>query len=561
MEIRAIDAALLKKCFLAGTARLEANKEYINQLNVFPVPDGDTGINMTMTLLSAVNEVNALENPTMKQLCKAIASGSLRGARGNSGVILSQLLRGFTRELQKVDEADPVTLAASFQRATDTAYRAVMKPKEGTILTVARGGAEKALELATTVEDVADFMAQIIAYMEEVLEHTPDLLPVLKEAGVIDSGGKGLVTILEGAYDALIGKEISLTTQEGGSVAPKAKREAISTDDIKFGYCTEFIILLPAPLPAEQVEEFKGFLESMGDSIVMVADEELVKVHVHTNDPGRVLSRAVLYGELSHIKIDNMREEHRETLFGTKDTAEDSSKQNAPEKKSAEASQPEHKKYGFISVSMGEGLGEIFKGLGVDYLLEGGQTMNPSTEDMLKAISHVNADHIFLLPNNTNVILAARQAAKLVKKKDILVIPSTTIPQGITAVINFMADRTPKDNLDVMTQEMKRVRSGEVTYAIRDTSVDGKHIAQGDLMGIGDDTILSVGKNLRATTLDLIEQLMYDEAELISLYYGAEVTEAEAEALAEEIGKKYPQVDIEAHAGGQPIYYYILSIE
>lgn len=558
MVIKTIDASTLKKMFLAGAASIEAKKETINELNVFPVPDGDTGTNMTLTIMSAVKEVNALSNPTIEELAKAISGGSLRGARGNSGVILSQLFRGFCKEIKEYKELNVTIITNAIQKAVETAYRAVMKPKEGTILTVARGAAEKAVELVAETEDIIYFSSEVIAHMEEVLKNTPELLPVLKEAGVVDSGGQGLLEIVRGAYEALTGKEVifdNLSTDETG--APEGRtREKISTDDIKFGYCTEFIIMLEKEYNSTIENEFKAYLESIGDSLVLVSDEDVVKVHVHTNDPGLAIQKALTYGSLTRMKIDNMREEHNERVI--KDAQKMAEKQQ--EEKKAATTKPRSKS-GFIAVSMGDGLDEIFKGLGVDYIIKGGQTMNPSTEDMLNAIKEVNADNIFILPNNSNVILAAEQAKQLTEDKKIYVIPSKTVPQGITAVINFVYEKAPEENAKRMAEEMLKVKSGQVTYAVRDTSIDGKDIKQGDIMGIGDKTILAVGNNVRTTTLDLIKQLTDEDSELISLYYGAGITEEEAGNLGEELMKLYPNVDVEVHYGGQPIYYYVLSVE
>jgi DAK2 domain fusion protein YloV len=556
--IKTIDAATLKKMFLAGAASIEAKKEYINELNVFPVPDGDTGTNMTLTIMSAVKEVNALTNPSIEELAKAISGGSLRGARGNSGVILSQLFRGFTKEIKDCKEINVTIMTNALQKAVETAYRAVMKPKEGTILTVARGAAEIAAHLVSETDDLVYFGREVIAHMEVVLKNTPELLPVLKEAGVVDSGGQGLLEIVKGAYDALLGKEISfdnISTSEVTSAG--VGREHISTDDIKFGYCTEFIIMVEKEYNMHTENDFKAYLESIGDSLVVVSDDDIVKVHVHTNDPGLAIQRALTYGSLTSMKIDNMREEHHERVI--KDAENIASQQKTQEKKTV--SQKPRKKAGFIAVSMGEGLDEIFTGLGVDCIIKGGQTMNPSTEDMLTAISEVNADTIFILPNNGNIILAAEQAKQLTEDKNIFVIPSKTVPQGITAVINFVYDKSPEENAARMTEEMKRVKSGQVTYAVRDTSIDGKEIKQGNIMGIGDKTILSVGSEIKSTTLELIQILTEDESELISLYYGEEISEEDANELAEEIMELYPNLDVEIHYGGQPIYYYVLSVE
>lgn len=560
MVINAIDGKMLQKMFLAGAQNIEAKKEYINELNVFPVPDGDTGTNMTLTIMSAAKEVTAIENPTIESLSKAISSGSLRGARGNSGVILSQLFRGFTKEIKDKKEITVPIAAAAFERAVGTAYKAVMKPKEGTILTVAKGGAAKALMLAEETDDLVYFFEEVLQYMQEVLDQTPEMLPVLKEAGVVDSGGEGLLTILRGAYDALLGKEIDLTAIPAADKKPASMVNSgdVSTADIKFGYCTEFIIMLEKEYTSKTEEKFKSYLESIGDSIVVVSDEDIVKVHVHTNDPGLAIQKALTFGSLTSMKIDNMREEHNEKVIREAEKAQAFQK---PEKKAEVKKQEPRKAVGFISVSIGEGINEIFKGLGVDYLIEGGQTMNPSTEDMLEAISRVNADNIFILPNNKNIILAAEQAMRLTKDKRIIVIPSKTVPQGISAIINYVYDKTIEENEEHMKAEMKNVKSGQVTYAVRDTSIDGKTIKTGDIMGIGDAGILSVGQDIRETTLAMVSRLIDSDSELISLYYGEEVTEEDANALCGEIRKEYPDVEVETHFGGQPIYYYVLSVE
>ncbi len=557
--IKTIDARMIAKMFLGGAKNLESKKEWINELNVFPVPDGDTGTNMTLTITAAAAEVNALPDLNMESLSKCISSGSLRGARGNSGVILSQLLRGFTKGIKEHDELDVIDLANAMQKAVETAYKAVMKPKEGTILTVAKGAANKAAELAQTEEDIEEFCIQILAEAESVLQKTPDMLPVLKEAGVVDSGGQGLVEVLRGALDALQGKEIDYAFE-----APK-KESAVKISpqteaDIKFGYCTEFIIMLEKPFDEKTEMDFKGFLESIGDSIVVVADDDIVKVHVHTNDPGLAIQRALQYGGLSRMKIDNMRLEHEEKLI------KDASRIAAEDKKKKEESivAPEkgpHKEMGFIAVSAGKGLGEIFQSLGVDYLIEGGQTMNPSTEDMLEAISQVNADNIFILPNNKNIILAANQAGYLTKDKKIYVIPTKTVPQGITAMINYIPEETPEQNEARMQSEILNVKTGQVTYAVRDTKIDEKEIHEGDIMGIGDAGILSVGKDIVDTALDMLDQMVDDETEIISVYYGAEVEESQAKELGRRAGERYPHAEVEVHNGGQPVYYYVISAE
>lgn len=558
MIVKTIDAKTFKKMFLAGAASIEAKKEYINELNVFPVPDGDTGTNMTLTIMSAVKEVNSLNNPSIETLSKAISSGSLRGARGNSGVILSQLFRGFTKEIKDHNELNVTVITNGLIKASETAYRAVMKPKEGTILTVARGAAEKAAQLALETDDLVYFGKEVIAHMEEVLDQTPELLPVLKEAGVVDSGGQGLLEIVKGAYDALLGKEITpmIDTSEG-TTTTGINVERFALEDIKFGYCTEFIIMVEKEYNLGIEIEFKKYLQSIGDSIVVVSDDDIVKVHVHTNDPGLAIQKGLTYGSLTNMKIDNMREEHNEMLI--KDAQKAAKEAEASENKSA--MEKPRKKAGFIAVSMGEGLGEIFTGLGVDYIIEGGQTMNPSTEDMLNAISEVNADTIFILPNNSNIILTAEQAKQLTEDKNIVVIPSKNVPQGITAVINYVYDKSPEANAERMTSEMMKVKSGQITYAIRDTVIDGKEIKQGNIMGLGDKTIHCVGEDVKDTTIELVQSIVDDESELISLYYGAVVTDEEANEVGEELMNLYPDLDIEIHFGGQPIYYYLISVE
>lgn len=561
MAVNTIDAKMLSKMFLAGAKNLENKKEWINELNVFPVPDGDTGTNMTMTIMAAAKEVSAIEKPDMEKLAKAISSGSLRGARGNSGVILSQLFRGFTKGIRDKDEIDIHTLAAAMEKAVETAYKAVMKPKEGTILTVARGVADKAGELVEDGrEDLSEFMQEVISHAEYVLSQTPEMLPVLKQAGVVDSGGQGLVEVLRGCYDAFLGKEIELDLSDFRPASAAVKVEQQDEVDIKFGYCTEFIILLSKTFNIKHEMDFKEYLESIGDSIVVVADDDVVKVHVHTNDPGLAIQKALKYGALSNLKIDNMRLEHQEKLFRESEKEEKNTAENVSEENNTNAA-AERKGNGFIAVAAGEGITEIFKGLGVDYIIEGGQTMNPSTEDMVNAIEKVNAQNVYILPNNKNIILAANQAQYLVEDKNIVVIPTKTVPQGITAVINFVADLPPEENEAVMTEEIRRVKTGQVTYAVRDTVIDDKEIHQGDYMGIGDSGILSVGTQIEEVALSMIEEMMDDSLELISIYYGSEVSEEEADVLGQKVNQKYPGCDVELQYGGQPIYYYIISAE
>lgn len=553
-----IDGKTLQKMFLAGAKNLEAKKEWINELNVFPVPDGDTGTNMTLTIMSAAKEVGSIENPTMVSLAKAISSGSLRGARGNSGVILSQLFRGFTKEIKEFESIDAVVLANACERAVETAYKAVMKPKEGTILTVAKGMAEKAKEVVLETDDLEYMIGEILKEGDYVLSQTPEMLPVLKQAGVVDSGGQGLMQVLKGAFDAFLGKELDLTI-EGAAPSAGVSLSAESTDDIdiKFGYCTEFIIMLEKEYNIQKEHEFKAYLESIGDSIVVVSDDDIVKVHVHTNDPGLAIQKALTFGSLTKMKIDNMREEHQEKLI--KD-AEKVAKQQKEEAEAVKEQEP-RKPVGFIAVSIGEGMNEIFTGLGVDQIIEGGQTMNPSTEDVLNAIDKVNADTIYVLPNNKNIILAAEQAMKLTKDKNIIVIPSKTVPQGITAIINFVQDMDVFENRDTMIEEMKKVKTGSVTYAVRDTLIDDKEIKENDIMGIGDDGILSVGADLFKTTIDMVSNLVDEDSEIISIYFGQDVTEEDANAVAEKIEQLYSDVEVDVNYGGQPIYYYVISVE
>ena len=551
MAVKTINAELLSKMFLAGAANIEAKKEFINELNVFPVPDGDTGTNMSLTIMAAAKEVAALDKPNMEALAKAISSGSLRGARGNSGVILSQLFRGFTKAIKETKEIDVLALANACVKAKETAYKAVMKPKEGTILTVARGIADKAVELAKTVDDLEEFIPQVIAHAEEVLAKTPEMLPVLKEAGVVDSGGQGLLEVLKGAYDAFLGKEIDYS-QISPSASVNVKVTAETNVDIRFGYCTEFIIMTEKEFTDNDEREFKGFLESIGDSIVCVADDEVVKIHVHTNDPGLAIQKALTYGQLTRMKIDNMREEHEEKLI--REAEKLANEQKAKEK-------AEQKEFGFIAVSIGEGLNEIFKELGVDYIIEGGQTMNPSTDDMLQAIDEVNAKHVFIFPNNKNITLAANQAKSLVEDKDVIVIPTKTVPQGITAIINFVPDMSAEENEEAMMDAIQYVKTGQITYAVRDTCIDDKEIHKDDIMGIGDSGILAVGTDIAATTKEMLAELVDEDSELISIYYGVDVSEDDAMQLTEELEELYPSVDVETHLGGQPIYYYVISVE
>ena len=574
MGISTIDAGMLKNAFLAGAKGLEAKKDWINELNVFPVPDGDTGTNMTLTIMAAAKEVAELENPTMDQLAKAISSGSLRGARGNSGVILSQLLRGFTKEIKAVEEIDTTILANAMVRGTETAYKAVMKPKEGTILTVAKAMADKGLEMASQTDDIEEFVKQVIEYGDYVLSQTPEMLPVLKQAGVVDSGGQGLMQVVKGAVDGLLGRTVDFSLDTvpdsgnrpaaGEKAARGAARTDIDTADIKFGYCTEFIINLEKVYTDKDETELKSYLESIGDSLVVVSDDEIVKVHVHTNHPGLAFEKALAFGSLSRMKIDNMREEHQERVIQDSERLareQAAREQEDKDKATGEEAPSERREYGFIAVSSGEGLSDIFRGIGADCLIEGGQTMNPSTEDMLKAIERVNAENIFILPNNKNIIMAAQQARDLTEDKNIIVIPSRTVPQGITALVNFMPDLGPEENTRTMTEEMGNVRTAQITYAVRTTNIDGIDIEEGDIMALGDHGILAVGKSVDGVALEAMKEMLDDESELVPIYDGADVSEHEAKVLEEQAQEQYPDKEIELQYGGQPIYYYLISAE
>lgn len=577
MQFSKIDAEAFSKMFLAGANSLEAQKEIINELNVYPVPDGDTGTNMTMTIMYAVKEVNNITDMNMVNLAKAIKSGSLRGARGNSGVILSQLLEGFTRIIKEHEEITIDVFAQAAVKASERAYKAVMKPKEGTILTVAKGIADKAVELVGQTEDAEEFLRLVIEHGEVVLSKTPDMLPQLKEAGVVDSGGQGLLEVLKGAYACLIGEEIAAPVTE---VKSEVNEEKSSIDvqadfEIKFGYCTEFIVLKERDFSDADEADFKAYLESIGDSIVCVPDEEIIKVHVHTNDPGLAIQKGLTYGSLTSMKIDNMREEQKEKIQKLREKeSEEVSNSNLVKEEIGETEQKEEaapsnkpifteppKKMGFIAVSVGEGLDEIFKGLGVDYIIQGGQTMNPSTDDMLNAIDQVNAETVFILPNNKNIILAANQTQYLVEDKEVIVIPTKTVPQGISALLNYMPDISCEQNTEAMNEAIGCVKTGQVTYAVRDTVINGMEIHQGNIMGIGDHDILSVGTIVEETALEMIDRMADEESELICIYYGSEVDEEIASEFAKSVEEKYEDCDVELHLGGQPIYYYIISVE
>ncbi len=563
MALNTVDAKLLAKMFLAGAKNLENKKEWINELNVFPVPDGDTGTNMTMTIMAAAKEVAKMDDPDMTTLCKAMSSGSLRGARGNSGVILSQLLRGFTKVVREYDEVTLPVFAASFEKAVETAYKAVMKPKEGTILTVAKGISDKANELMESgCDDLEAFFDEVLKHGDYVLSQTPEMLPVLKQAGVVDSGGQGLMEVLKGAVDAYLGKEIDFSVETPTvSINTASVEDGFSEEDIKFGYCTEFIIMLNRPFNIKTEMDFKAYLESIGDSIVVVADDDIVKVHVHTNDPGMAIQKALMYGALSNMKIDNMRLEHQEKVIKMSEkNAVESAKEAISTQEAPAVSEP-RKEIGFVTVAAGDGMTEIFKSLGVDVVISGGQTMNPSTDDIVNAVNSVNADCVFVLPNNKNIILAANQAQYLVEDKKVVVIPTKTIAQGITAVINYVPDMAVEENETVMVEEMGRVKTGEVTYAVRDTQIDDKEIRQGDYMGIGDKGILSVGPDMNTVIFEMVDEMVDEETELISVYYGEEVTEDAAEVIRAAIAEKYTSCDVELQYGGQPVYYYVISAE
>ncbi len=563
MVIKTIDAVQLKTVVLAAAKNLEANKDWINELNVFPVPDGGTGTNMTMTIMSAAEELVELEDVTMGSVAKAISSGSLRGARGNSGVILSQLFRGFTKEIESVDIIDVNILARALTRASDTARKAVMKPKEGTILTVAGEMAKKAVEIAPEEEDIVAFLEKLIEHGNDVLSRTPEMLPVLKQAGVVDSGGQGLMIVMRGAVDGLTGHGIDFDSEVvpvrkevRRSEVPASALEDIDTADIKFGYCTEFMINVEGEFGDDDEEKLRSYLGSIGDSIVVVTDGAVVKVHVHTNHPGLAFEEGLTYGTLSRMKVDNMREQHHEILI---ENASDISRSEAGAA-GRRASEPA-KPCGFIAVSSGDGLADIFTGIGADYLIEGGQTMNPSTEDIMNAIREVNADVIYVLPNNGNIIMAAEQAARMTEDKKVYIVPSKTIPQGIAALITFLPEVSPEENLDIMTGEMERISSAEVTYAVRDTSIYGKDIHEGDIMGIGDNGLLAVGSNINETAFETVKNMISDDSELISVYYGADIDESGAKALADRLEAEFKNCEVELNEGGQPIYYYLLSVE
>jgi len=557
---KVLSAKELKQAFLAGANQLNARKDVINELNVFPVPDGDTGTNMTMTILSAAKELSAVENDNLKGILKAMSGGALRGARGNSGVILSQLIRGFTKELQEVKVIDSLVLAKAFQRAVETAYKAVMKPKEGTILTVAKGMADKIMELSLTEEEILPLIEKVYAHGEEVLKETPELLPVLKEAGVVDSGGAGLMAVMEGVLRSLRGEEITLNLELTENAAVSAltgerkNRGDISTADIRFGYCTEFMVNGNHPFTDEEVDALRTYLSGIGDSIVCFSDEDLIKVHVHTNHPGEAFEKGLTMGYLSKMKIDNMRLEHHEVLI------QDASRIAAMEKLEEEqAEKKEHKTFGFIAVCSGEGLENIFRDLGVDEVVSGGQSMNPSTEDLVKAAEKMDADHIFILPNNKNIILAAEQVGSILTEQSLFVLPTKTIPQGISALLAFQPEGDFEENKEAMQESFAGVSSGEVTYAVRDTTIDGREIHSGDILFLGDHGLLSSAKDILSAMREAIPKM--GEGEMLSLYYGADVKAEDAENLVSVLREEFSDLEIELQNGGQAVYYYIVSLE
>lgn len=538
MELQTMDAAQLSKAFLAAAKNLEANKERINELNVFPVPDGDTGTNMTMTIMAAAKEVADLVNPDMHAVCKAISSGSLRGARGNSGVILSQLFRGFTKVIKKEDSLTVDILCEAAQRAVETAYKAVMQPKEGTILTVARAGADKAIELADETDDILVYLEGIVKECSEVLQRTPDMLPVLKEAGVVDSGGEGLCKVLEGAYAFLSGKEIDL------SIEKEEKKE----EKTRFTYKLSFTMVLNERSTHAERNELRSLMRSFGDGAYFERDDVTYTGRVTTNDPGRILTKALKSGTMTKIDITNLRAD--EIIAKVEKRAAEREEDKAPAKEN-----------GVVAVSIGEGMNRIFTDLGADYIIEGGQTMNPSTEDILSAIGKVNAKTVFVLPNNKNIILSAKQASELITDKRVIVLPTVTLPQGISALINFIPDQSAEENEERMKEELAMVKSGEVTYAVRDTVIDGKEIKKGDYMGIGDNGILEVDAKIDNAVMALLHAMVDEDSALICLYAGEDAKIKECNKLVERITKEFPDIEVELQVGGQPVYYYVVSVE
>ncbi|GEP65738.1 hypothetical protein CBE01nite_35060 [Clostridium beijerinckii] len=546
MEYTKINGHDFYNMVVNASNKLLEQSDFVNALNVFPVPDGDTGTNMSMTFKAAVKEIEDMDSDSIGEISKKLAKGALMGARGNSGVILSQILRGFSKGLEGKKEVDIEEFAVAFSEGSKSAYKAVMRPTEGTILSVIRAAAEAAV--SSDAKDMVGFMEEITVKSKEMLDRTPELLPALKKAKVVDSGGMGLYIILRGMFEALkndIKAELSDIKISGANGTLAKSTEEI---DIKFGYCTEFIILGDA----KRAQDFQNEIESLGDSMIVVGYDDVIKVHIHTNDPGLVLSKAVAIGELSKIKIDNMREEHRELLINTKELTETSSED--------EVGDGEKKKYGFITVAMGDGISNIFKDLGIDYVIEGGQTMNPSTQDILDAVEKINAEHIFIMPNNKNIIMAANQAAEI-SSKNILVVPTTTIPQGIACATMFNYDSEVEENFTNLKDTIEVVKTGSVTYAVRDTEIDGIDIKQGNMLGLVEGKIKEVGEDKKVVAGKVLEDMIDDESELITVYYGEDVSDEDANEFEVELQEKYEDLDIQFYKGNQPLYYFLISVE
>ena len=540
--IQYIEGKMLRDMFVSGANNLQNHKELVDKLNVFPVPDGDTGTNMSLTISYAMKELAKVENDSITEIGKSLSKGSLMGARGNSGVILSQIIRGFSKSIEGKEQISTEDLAKAFKNGSDTAYKAVIKPIEGTILTVVRESGEYAIKAAKKEKDLLKFLEMVIDEANKSLERTPELLKNLKEAGVVDSGGKGLVLIYEGMYEALKGNPIKAKDSNDSNVSEvKQAGTSINTEDIKFCYCTEFI------LESNSISdtEIRDIMLKYGDSLAVVGDEGIIKVHVHTNDPGLVLQDALKHGQLVTIKIENMRLQHENTLVGDTDEI---------------AQSVEEKEYGFIATSMGEGLAKIFKDFGVDYIIEGGQTMNPSTEDFMKAIDSINAKNIFIFPNNSNIIMAANQAKEL-SDKNIIVIPTKNTPQGFTALVNFNADASVEENEQALMESLTMVKSGQVTFAVRDTVMNDVEVKEGNIIGIAESKLMDAGDSVDEITTSLVEKLVDEDSAIITLFYGEDVTEEDANNLRDELEEKFEDLDIELYYGGQPLYYYLISVE
>lgn len=547
MAVNSIDAVQVSRMFLAGARYLENQKDHINELNVFPVPDGDTGTNMTATIMSAAQAVSAIKDPDMKTLSKAISSGSLRGARGNSGVILSQLFRGFTKVMKTVDAIDANVLAEGMQKATETAYRAVMKPKEGTILTVAKAASDAAVDAAEQTDDLIEIGERIVDAATAALESTPELLPVLKEAGVVDSGGSGLLEVLKGAYDYLCGKDIDITIEEEKPDEAEIEKE----EEVKFTYSVAFSVKAPERFAAGVDADLSAYLSGIGEEVKLTSDSETMKISLLTNEPGKAINHAIKLGEAYDIHITNVK------LDGNTPAP------SAPKQQPEEEKQPENswKEIGFVAVSCGEGLDSIFKELGADVVIKGGQTMNPSTDDILQAAEKVNAKNVFILPNNKNIVLAASQAAELFDDKKGIVLPAKTIPQGITALINFIPDQSVEENEERMKEELSKVKTGEITYAVRDTSIDGRAIKAGDYMGLTDLGIKAVNTSIVETFKEMLTQMVDEDSALLTIYTGADAKSDETGKIKDMIKQNYPSLEIDIQDGGQNVYYYIVSVE